>query len=209
VSSQEDKQVIFSAFSDTHGDRPPAISADVVLHAGDIYEDDAHISGVKAWAELPQRTLAIRGNHDGFDPVGFFNSREFTVTALDDKIWVVGIGFATQDLSYGPFAVPTERKLSEIAANVLAETVDVIPPNAQTILLSHYAPTSVFASAREGFIFDCIPKMCKALRPVALLYGHIHQFFGRECIVEGTPAYSLGPKGLTFTVDDGTIHVRR
>jgi len=201
--------ILITAFSDTHGEPPPTISADVILHAGDVYESDRHVEGVRKWAAMPQRTLAVRGNHDGFDPVGFFNSREFTITALEDNIWLVGLGFATQDLSYGPFAVPTEAALASVAAGVLAETVDLIPPGAQTILLSHYAPTSMFHQAQEGFFFNCIPKMCEALRPVALLYGHIHQLFGRECMVGDTPAFSLGPKGLTFTIENGTIRVRR
>lgn len=199
--------LLISAYSDTHGERPPAIPGDLVLHAGDVYEDDRHVEGVKEWVKIDKRILAVRGNHDGFDPMGFFNSREFTVTA-EGNIWFVGLGFATQDLSYGPFAVPSERGLASIAHEVLKETVDLIPPGAQTIILSHYAPTSMYHGPQEGFFFNCIPLMCKALRPIALLHGHIHQLFGRFYHVEGTPTYCLGPKGLTFTVEDGTIHVR-
>lgn len=200
--------LLISAYSDTHGERPPTIPGDVVLHAGDVYEDDTHIQGVKEWASIQKRILAVRGNHDGFDPAGFFDGREFTVAELEPGLWVVGIGFATQNLSFGLYAVPTENGLSQIVAEVLAETAQRIPQGAKTILVSHYAPASIFAKAHEGFIFDCIPKACQALRPVAILYGHIHQFFGRTCQVEGTPAYSLGPKGLTFTVEDGTIKAR-
>jgi len=200
--------LVISAFSDTHGERPTTIRGDVVLHAGDIYEDDTHVEGVKEWAAIQKKILAVRGNHDGFDPVGFFNGREFTVAELEPGLWVVGIGFATQNLSMGLYAIPTEHKLAQVVAEVLKETTVRIPQGANVILLSHYAPTSVFAVAHEGFIFNCIPKACEALHPVALLYGHIHQFFGRTCSVAGVPAYSLGPKGLTFTVEDGTIHVR-
>lgn len=200
--------VLISAFSDTHGEPPPPISSDVILHAGDVYEDDRHVDGVKKWIELPQRIFAVRGNHDGFDPVGFFDTREFTVTQIEPGLWAVGIGFSTQDLSYGPFAVPTEMTLAKAAAGLLEQST-VIPQGESVILLSHYAPTSMFHAAKEGFFFDCIVKMCEGLRPVALLYGHIHQLFGRQHYVGETPAYCLGPKGLTFTVEDGTIRVRR
>ena len=197
--------MIISAFSDTHGEPPPTIVGDVILHAGDVYESDSYDVGVKKWAALDKRILAVRGNHDGFDPAGFFDGREFTVAEIEEGLWVVGLGFATQDLSFGPYAVPAEHKMTQIVAEVLKESAALIPQGASVLLLSHYAPASMWHDPKEGFFFSCIVKACEALRPLVLLHGHIHQLAGRRYYVGETPVMGLGPRGFNFKVENGIL----
>jgi len=202
--------MIISAYSDTHGKRPPiTITGDIILHAGDIYEDDRHIEGVKEWDNISKRILAVRGNHDAFDPIKFFENREFKICQIDEKLWVIGVGFATKDLSYGLYAIPTERTISKIVAKTLEHTIDLIPQGDQTIILSHYAPASELYGSEEGWFFNSITKMCEALKPLALLHGHTHNLFGRNYYIGETPVWSLGPKGFTFTVEGSSIRERK
>jgi len=198
--------MLISAFTDTHGEFPPnLIKGDVILHGGDVYEDSRHWRGVEAWGALDKRVLAVRGNHDAFDPVNFFEGRELTVEELGNGLWAVGIGFATQDMSYGPYAIPTEHTMTEIVSERLKETTLKIPQGAQVVVLSHYAPASKFYPPKEGWYFVCLTALCEALRPVMMIHGHSHHMFGKEYYIGDVPALCPGHKGMTFEYKDGQL----
>ena len=74
-----------------------------------------------------------------------------------------------------------------------------------SILVTHYpvANSSLYKSKAnpKGWIFDCVRQVIDALRPLAVVQGHIHDLFGFKKKFEGIQYLFPGPKGIIIDVN--------
>ena len=210
----------FFCFADVHsGVLPAASDLDGWLFAGDLYGrptgDDLSLAGRFAgeagdWiASRRKPVFSVRGNHDFKDAGGFFRrSSEVTwgqVLPAGPSLVVAGIGWHG-DRCYD---LPWVGHLSKYCSRVEDEC-EKLPAGTRVILLSHY-PARLPGLAPdgcqgEGMAFDCIRALIEAIRPIAVVQGHVHESFGRCVNHAGCPLVCPGPKGGVLTVDEGSAH---
>jgi Icc-related predicted phosphoesterase len=202
--------------SDTHGSVPnPAEGADLILHAGDFYnrprvkrppeisdELDRYVNVVledRSW-------FAVRGNHDCVDPLGFFSYPHDVggrVEVLDDGTFLVGIGWHGEVF----YELPDNRAMSHMCAATLMACARKMRDGDRSILLTHYCPTGAGLPPEEGWFYEPLRDMMDALRPLAVIQGHSHPFFGMTWVDEefGTKVICPGPEGVILRVDGGSL----
>lgn len=195
--------------SDTHGELLPDFPSDcgLVLHAGDLYDFDEFADPGKADGIAGQlkdrRVLLVRGNHDITDGLKLFSSRDLSgmVLRVAPGLWVAGIGRGCGHRDVHGDAVvmtPTESGLIGVCGGVLEAAMGEMRDGDQAILLTHYPARLPGEKEKEGFFFDCVFKVCEALRPAVVVQGHTHGKFGKVVEHDGMTFVWPGPAGMTL-----------
>lgn len=209
------------ALSDTHLQPWPCVPADVelILFGGDYYDgpllaglgddpDDADANRflfpdatAQAERKIPP-ILAVRGNHDGQDPFGFFakgrNISGKSVLASPGLI-VVGIGLAHRS----HVQLPTEAEVLAVCQSARQSLVQLrnSHPDAALILLSHYPGKQMVnpaEAATPGWAFDCVDGLAAELAATVVIAGHVHEAFKRPTLQ--TKVWMPGPAGAILEV---------
>lgn len=208
----------FICCSDTHGIPPrfdenkfgPESEHAAWLHAGDFYNRVRSYGWVewpalRRWhAERQIPVHMVRGNHDCKDTecVQGKCSIEGIVTKIAPKLFVVGIGWSGNDF----FDLPGESDLMPVCSDVLRQAMFKMQPGDHSIVVSHYPALikEVYGDVHspEGWMFDCVAKVLDALRPLALVTGHIHELFGQAGTWNGTLLLHPGDVPGVLTVND-------
>lgn len=211
------------ALSDTHLAQWPSVLPDIdlVLFGGDFY-DGPTLSGLgsdpadaatnrflfpDATAQAERKTppiLAVRGNHDGHDPFGFFeDGRDITGRAVlpFPGLIVVGVGLARPDHA----RLPTESEVEQVCEAGRQGLVDLrnSHPDAAVILLSHYPGTKMVHpsdASTPGWAFRCVDELAEAVQAVVVVAGHVHEAFGRK--PPHPSVWMPGPAGVVIQLPD-------
>lgn len=204
--------------SDTHGSPPPPVDergAAAWLHGGDVYEQTSSVDpatvqrGMRRW--LDGRSIpvyAVRGNHDKVDAAGVFqDGRDVTgqVRKIAEGLWVAGIGW----FGDSPYDVPTENDVAPLCDNIRRDAARSLKPSDRLILLTHYpallrglCPLAGYAG---GGILDGIRLLIENLKPIAVVQGHVHEWFGMSGVFDYAGGRSLivnpGPQGALLDLD--------
>ncbi|MCC5828339.1 MAG: metallophosphoesterase [Phycisphaeraceae bacterium] len=220
---------IFAA-SDTHGAvwaRIRLSEMDAVLFAGDLIngaasprEDGMSAKDAQA-VELAYRlaglpsdltaypgpVLAVRGNHDVGDPSGFFG-RSMDLTGggmhqLDDGLFVAGLGWSGGKY----YDLPRESDLEPICRLIERQADRRIGSRDRLILLTHYPPAlEGVLEQTPGCTYACVGDLVKRLRPIAVVFGHVHSWFGQAWSLAHDSAattmlLSPGPAGMVMEIE--------
>ena len=187
----------FLCCTDTHGETPPKgneRNATAWLHAGDICNTGATIHGglqVKRLANWASRrtipAYAVQGNHDcgfGAEVLGRF-AKDVTgkVVNIAPHLFLAGTGWSGAKF----FDVPDENALEPVCQQVLAQARSLLSPDDRCILLSHYPPRIPALEHKgvgEDYTFRCVKVLVDELKPLAVVYGHIHSRFNSEDVYE-------------------------
>jgi len=210
--------------SDTQGKPPPEVDdrgAAAWLHGGDVYEQALAVDqaearrAIRGWLggrSIPVYT--VRGNHDILDPAGFFeDGRDLTghVRKVADRLWLAGLGW----FGDRPYDTPGESDLEKVCDSVRRQALRQVLPSDRLILLTHY-PARVpglfplAGYAVEG-VLDCVRRLVEDLKPVAVVQGHVHEWFGTSATFEYAGGRSLlvnpGPSGaiLKMVIETGRV----
>ena len=200
---QDSSDIVLGICSDTHGGLLPrwsGLGIFAVLHAGDVYdapsamEDDpfplqrAELLGVPV--------LAVRGNHDKKDPRHFFRvADDLTgrLRKLMPGLWVAGIGFAPKLY----FDLPGESDLDSQCRDLIRMARREVMPGESLILLTHYPPKFPELPCDEvpkNWTYRCVADLVEELEPIAVVQGHVHQWFGRQWRRDNMLIVSPGPQ---------------
>lgn len=219
-------QIRLLCCSDTHGKPPPSIDAQNAaawLHAGDITNGPTAVADGSDPLADPLRAetalwftrqsipiLAVRGNHDTLDDLNAFHyARDISgsVVKIVKGLFVVGIGWCGDRY----FELPSEHDLVDVCDAVRRRTHSLIKPGDRVVMLTHYPPRlpgmrDVGINVDGGGIwFDCIREFAKELRAVAVVQGHIHQWFKSAQTWRYTDGQMLvispGPSGAAVSID--------
>ncbi|NNM86454.1 MAG: hypothetical protein HKL96_11955 [Phycisphaerales bacterium] len=198
--------------SDTHGEQMPqwpGRKLNAVLHGGDIYHAPALAHGdnyanPRSWAAaLGMPVLAVRGNHDYRDPDRFFQVAEDisgSVRNMARGLWVAGVGFAPEWYC----DMPGERDLEPQCRSLLRMASRLVMPGQRVILLTHYPPKLPELPCDKlsaGCAYECVADLMEELRPIAIVFGHMHEWFGlRWRRANGTLLVNPGPRGGLLTI---------
>jgi Icc-related predicted phosphoesterase len=194
------------AFSDLHRDLGQAAKlvemssqADVVLGAGDfasIHEGLEETIGALAGIEAP--TVLVPGNNETAEALRAAAERWPAATVLHGE----GTGIDGTEffgLGAGIPVTPWEWSFDlddEAAAAMLA------PCPQGAVMVLHSPPQGHCDSAGDGSHFGS-PALLAAIeekRPRLAVCGHIHESWGCESEVAGTPVHNLGPAGTWIEV---------
>ena len=211
----------FLCCTDTHGETPPPgdeRNATAWLHAGDICNAGASIHGglqIKRLANWTSRrtipAYAVQGNHDcgfGSEKLGRF-AKDVTgkVVNIAPHLFLAGIGWSGAKF----FDVPDENALEPVCQQVVSQAKLQLAANDRCILLTHYPPRiSALEHKGEGqdYTFQCVKNVVDELKPLAVVYGHIHSRFNSEDIYETDRRRVLivnpGLDGGELSIDIGT-----
>ena len=208
-------------FSDTHQAPMPicAPEPDAWLFAGDLYNrpsrhilseaDVTFAAETRLWSTSRAASVfAVRGNHDTNDRADFFESCNDLslgdVRKLDDGLYVAGLGWAGDRY----FELPTETELVERCLR-LENKASLL--EGRFILLTHYPPfdarTQPAKLFDDGFFFKCIFELIKALKPIVVVAGHIHDHFGACLEMGGSRVVFPGPVGKWLSIDGASVAV--
>ena len=194
------------AFSDLHRDLEQgaklvemSAGADVVIGAGDfasIHEGLEETLGVLAAIEAP--TVLVPGNNETAEALRAAAAGWPTATVLHGEgARVAGAEFF--GLGAGIPVTPWDWSFDlddEAAAELLAPCPDGV------VLVLHSPPQGHCDSAGGDTHFGS-PALLRAIedkRPRLAVCGHIHESWGCESLVGGTPLRNLGPTGAWIEV---------
>jgi Icc-related predicted phosphoesterase len=171
----------FGICSDTHGDAMPDWGHQplaAVLHGGDVYDADDEFEAISPPRVAPPRIpiLAVRGNHDCEDPLGFFTAADDItggLRLLAGGLWVAGIGFAPTYY----YDLPGETDIAPQCQQLLRMARRQVMPGERIILLTHYPP-ALDVLPPDRWTYACIAKLVDELQPLAVIQGHVHQWAG-------------------------------
>lgn len=212
----------FLCCSDTHGEMLPALSAEGAvawLHAGDVHNKTRRSKEAKfseamaAWASLNNLPVhAVRGNHDCTLQSEFFNKfndMSGRCEELAPGLMLVGIGWAGGEY----YDLPTERDMKAVCDEIRRSLLMKGKPGDRIILLSHYPPWSEklydiderMAAKHAGWLFSAVTELIDEIKPMVVIQGHVHEFFGNQMVYDGptcrTLIVSAGPNGGILNVD--------
>ena len=201
--------------SDTHGCAPARVSDQGVtawLHAGDIFNvgSASEAREMKTWS-LSRRApiFSVRGNHDCGDGMKSLDTRfrdiSGKVVEVAPRLFVAGIGWSGMIC----FDIPGEAELETVCKKILLRAKMQMTADDSCILLTHYPAWTpkLFPTQTDkwGRMFDCIRELIDALRPLAVIQGHIHQLFMEHAIYRTYAFESMiafpGPGGAVLYVD--------
>ncbi|HEY8750774.1 MAG TPA: metallophosphoesterase [Tepidisphaeraceae bacterium] len=206
--------------SDTHGCATPAFDAasvSAVLHAGDLYDAagsrrDLLNDPLRPWlAECAAPVFLVRGNHDYWDHLEMFE-RYHDVTgrvrAIAPRLFVAGVGFSRRRY----YDLPGETDLQPVCHEVVRSARQLTGTSDRIVLLTHYpAKYPAIYPAEEGplgWAFDCVRELIEELRPIAVVQGHVHEWFGQTHAVEVSGCQVLllhpGPLGGILQINAGS-----
>lgn len=207
--------VHFLCYSDTHGQPPRALAGGApaaILHAGDVYDEPAaeQSAALADWLKQSPATLyAVRGNHDTADPLGLFApGRDATgqVLPLGSGLWLAGLGWHGRHYSDRP----SDAQLRELTGALRRQVEARLAPGDRLLLLTHYppppAPGSPLAwpSSPGQYVCEAVGDLIAATRPLAVVAGHVHEWFGQsERRGPGGETLLLcpGPQGCLLRLD--------
>lgn len=197
--------------SDTHGKPLPAFeSADLIVHAGDLYDfdklpNDAHAVKIVEYIR-DNRVVFVRGNHDVTDPLKLMKADlSARVAKIAPGLWLAGIGMGCA----GDDAVmlPDEGHLVPLCRKVIDQAVAQFSEGDHCIVVTHY-PAKVAEAAphyrgqsTRGFFFDCVRVLCDAMQPITVIQGHTHSMNGKVLQSNGLQYAWPGPRGMMLEVD--------
>lgn len=204
--------------SDTHG-KPFRIpdDADLVLHGGDFYDKGYRGSYstkgmeeleevVSSMRESEKRCLAVRGNHDCIDPLGFFEDNDVSgdVCQVGDSLHVVGLGWHGDRF----YELPNEKIMSGACRQLVGKCLRVMKEGDQSILLTHFPPSGAL-EGQPGWVFDSIKSVVDAIRPRVVVQGHLHSLEGKSWSMEDVVYVSPGASGAMIELLPDAIEVWR
>ena len=212
----------FLCCSDTHGQLPPAVkdqSITAVLHAGDFFgmgKKQAQACRLQEWAAAcPVPVLRVKGNHDcapwGQLLEGCGHDISGQVVRIAPGLHVAGIGWAGEQY----FDLPTEEDLKAVCDKALASARSTMKPGDRCVLLTHYPAnlSEVFpsdGSDKTGVFWHCLRELIHALRPLAVIQGHVHGLFlsqGQYTFNGGCTLVAYpGPEGGILAYDPKATH---
>jgi Icc-related predicted phosphoesterase len=189
------------AFSDLHRDLEQgarlvemAADADVVIGAGDfasVHEGLEETIGALASIEAP--TVLVPGNNETADALRAAASSWEAATVLHGEGTTIdGVEFF--GLGAGIPVTPWDWSF-DLGDEEATESLAACPQGA--VLVLHSPPQGHCDSAGDGSHFGS-PALLRAIeekRPRLAVCGHIHESWGCESEVGGTPVRNLGPKG--------------
>jgi len=194
------------AFSDLHRDLDQAerlvkmsAEADVVIGAGDfasVHEGLEETIGALAAIETP--TVLVPGNNETEDALRGAAANWSAATVLHGGgVTIAGAEF--YGLGAGVPVTPWDWSFDlddEAAAAMLAACPE------QAILVLH-SPPQGHCDANGGgdhFGSEALLRAIEAKRPRLAVCGHIHESWGCQSQIGGTPLHNLGPKGTWLQV---------
>jgi Icc-related predicted phosphoesterase len=142
--------------------------------------------------------FVVRGNHDYADPKGFFRQWDDvtgSVREISPGLFVAGVGFAPR--AY--YDLPGETDLQPVCRVVIRNARRLLRASDQVVLLTHYAAKfpGIYPAEESlpGWVFACVRELIEELGPVAVVLGHVHEWFGRTYTVEvsGCPVLLVHP----------------
>lgn len=189
------------AFSDLHRDLNQAArlvemsaDADVVIGAGDFASVHKGLEEtIDALATITTPTILVPGNNETEDALREAASRWSAATVLHGAGATVA-GAEFYGLGAGVPVTPWEWSfdLSEAAAG---EMLAGCPEGAILVL---HSPPQGHCDANGGgdhFGSRALLAAIEAKRPSLAVCGHIHESWGCESRIGGTPIFNLGPEG--------------
>lgn len=202
--------------SDTHGQAfPVPDEADLILHGGDFYdkgyrgsnstkgmkEIEAVIASVR---ESGTRCLAVRGNHDCSDPLGFFEDNDVTgdVRQVGDALHVVGLGWHGDRF----YELPDGKIMAGVCRQLVDKCLRVMKEGDQSIFLTHFPPSGALAM-QPGWVFDSIKSVVDAIRPRVVIQGHLHSLEGKSWIMDDVVYVSPGASGAMIELLPDAVDV--
>jgi Icc-related predicted phosphoesterase len=207
----EAREIVLGICSDTHGGALPlwtGVTLTAVLHAGDVYDAPALIEDdddplPRQWAQsLGVPVLAVRGNHDFRDPGRFFETADDLsgrLRRLLPGLWVAGIGFAPERY----YDLPGESDLESQCRDISRRARREVMRGETLILLTHYPPKFAelpCGQVPESWTFKCVAELADELQPIAIVQGHVHDWFGRQWRRKDMLIISPGPQARTLCV---------
>lgn len=205
--------MLIGCCADTHGRVPPIFEdANLVLHAGDVYNFDR--MNEPAVYELTRAlpTLLVRGNHDITDAEGIFKGHDLSGQVIDGtpwlrkKVWLVGIGMHAGDTAF----CPGEAAVAEQCRSVLQQAIDKMGEGDPSIIVSHYPaklPSRTVSKKASQVYYQCVWTLAEALRPLIVIQGHVHRDAGRGFEHNGIKYFFPGPSGARIHIDDETLEL--
>lgn len=204
--------------SDTHGSALPQWNSQqlaAVLHAGDIYDapsviEDDDDPAPRQWVEsVGVPVFAVRGNHDYRDPGRFFHAADDISGRLRKVfpgLWVAGIGFAPKRY----YDLPGESDLEPQCRDLSRQALRQVVRGEKLILLTHYPPKLPelpCGEVSEGWTYRCVADLVDELQPIAVVQGHVHEWFGRQWRRGNLLIVSPGPRAgiLSVSHDRGSV----
>ena len=162
--------------------------------------------------------LLVPGNHDVADDLWAFRRADDVsgrIVRVADRLLVAGVGWHGER----HFELPLESDLRPVCDAVRRQARRLVMPKARLVLLTHYPPrypdfrTVPNDSPAAGVWFDAVRDLADDLRPVAVVQGHVHHWFGTSHPVlmdDGTTTLvvSPGPDGAELAVDVESGEVR-
>lgn len=193
----------FFCLSDTHAQRPEnavrRLDGQVILHAGDFYNEGvarAHPD----WDDVLSRNdiLMVRGNHDCVK-TDLLDAHDLTMgLCRAGNVWVVGLGWCGHrycDLAPEPLMTKHVLFLLDACSKVMSS-------GDRSVLVTHYPPACQMIRYREGFSYKAIASLVEALRPMAVVAGHLHSMSGRTVYHADAPVFFPGHKGCWLDVSE-------
>jgi uncharacterized protein len=189
------------AFSDLHRDLPQAAAlvdmaaeADVVVGAGDFASVHEGLSEtIDALSSIEAPTVLVPGNNETVEALREATATWEAATVLHGEGVEIG-GSRFFGLGAGVPVTPWDWSfdLDEAAAGSM---MGDCPPDA--ILVLHSPPKGHCDEAGNGDHFgsEALHAAIEERQPLLAVCGHIHESWGCESEIGGTPIRNLGPKG--------------
>jgi Icc-related predicted phosphoesterase len=194
------------AFSDLHRDLDQAAilveasaEADVVIGAGDFASVHEGLDEtIEALAAIEAPTVLVPGNNETVDALRAATSAWSAATVLHGEGTTIdGVEFF--GLGAGIPVTPWDWSfdLEEEEATAMLE-----PCPEGAVLVLHSPPKGHCDAAGDGMNFGspALRDAIVAKRPRLAVFGHIHEAWGCESELGGTPLRNLGPKGTWLEV---------
>ena len=194
------------AFSDLHRDLGQAATlvemaaeADVVIGAGDFASVHEGLEEtIDALAAIETPTVLVPGNNETADALRAATASWGAATVLHGGGTTIdGVEFF--GLGAGIPVTPWDWSfdLEEEEATAL-----LVPCPEDAVLVLHSPPKGHCDAAGDGMNFGspALRDAIAAKRPRVAVFGHIHEAWGCESELGGTPLYNLGPKGTWLEV---------
>jgi Icc-related predicted phosphoesterase len=193
-------------FSDLHRDLDQAAvlveasaEADVVIGAGDFASVHEGLDEtIEALAAIEAPTVLVPGNNETVDALRAATSSWGAATVLHGEGTTIdGVEFF--GLGAGIPVTPWDWSfdLEEEEATAMLE-----PCPEGAVLVLHSPPKGYCDAAGDGMNFGspALRDAIVAKRPRLAVFGHIHEAWGCESELGGTPLRNLGPKGTWLEV---------
>ncbi|HET7445718.1 MAG TPA: metallophosphoesterase family protein [Solirubrobacterales bacterium] len=195
------------AFSDLHRDLGQAAElvemsadADVVIGAGDFASVHEGLEEtIDALAPITTPTLLVPGNNETVDALRAAVGAEWSAATVLHGEGTAIDGFEFFGLGAGIPVTPWEWSFDldeEAATSMLG------PCPEGAVLILHSPPRGHCDSGGDGTHFGspALAAAIEAKRPRLAVFGHIHEAWGCESELNGTPLRNLGPKGTWLEV---------